>query len=125
MSGILATLAGIDGGTRYTVTVGNSGDVYGYNDTTPIGSLSAGTFRGVTIKVVSNDVVSNTFTVTLEGDRAQSFFAGIEIQKTDGTIQIYNTPSASFFLGGGPTIWQWNTASDAWTATGTRLIRLF
>lgn len=127
MSGVLHSLIGSSsGGDRYTVTVGNSGDVYGYNDGTPIGSLSSSTFRGVTIKVVSNNVTDDTFTVTLSGVQVQSFFGGIEIQRTDGAIQIYNTPDTSTFVSGPTnTSWQWTMSSDNWTATGTRLVRLF
>lgn len=127
MTGILNTMVGAGGGSRYTVTIGNSGNNYGYNDGTPIGSISPASYREVTIKVVANDISANTFTVTLNGDQVQSFFTGIEVQKTDGTMQTYYTSSTSFFSGGLTTIWQWNTASDLWTATSpaTRLIRIF
>lgn len=127
MTGVLHSLMGMAGGDRYTVTVGNSGDVYGYNDGVPIGSLSpSATFRGATIRVISNDVVANTFTVSVNGVLAQNFFGGIEIQRTDGAIQIYNTPDTATFVSGPiSTSWQWTMASDNWTSTGTRTVRLF
>lgn len=128
MTGVLNAMVGQGGGLRYSVTVGNSGNNYGYNDGTPIGSISpAASYLGVTIRVCANDISGNTFTVTVNGTRAQSFFAGIEIQRTDGTIQIYYTNSASLFdaSSGTVTIWQWNTASDLWTSAGTRSIRIF
>lgn len=128
MTGILNTMVGTGGGSRYTVTIGNSGNNYGYNDGTPIGSISPASYRGVTVRVVSNDISANTFTVTLNDVQVQSFFTGIEIQKTDGTTQLYYTAAAASFVSGPlTTAWQWNTASDLWTATSpaTRLIRIF
>lgn len=131
VSGVLNAFIGAGGGARYTVTIGNSGDNYGYNDGTPIGSISPTSHRGATIRVVSNNISDgvggNTFTVTLNGTQVQSFFTGIEIQKTDGTIQTYYTSSVDTFVAGATTAWQWNTASDLWTSTSpaTRSIRIF
>lgn len=127
MTGVLNAMVGVSGGSRYTVTIGNSGNNYGFNDGTPIGSISSSSFRGATIRVVSDDNAGNTFTVTLSGSRVQSFFAGVEIQATNGSIAIFNTPAAIFNDLGTVTAWQWTTSNDIWTSTSpaTRFVRLF
>lgn len=127
MTGVLNALASIGGnGQRYTVTIGNTGDNFGYNDAS-FGSMSPASYGGVTIRVVSEDLSDNVFTVTLSGSRAQSFFRGIEIQGTAGGVATFFTGAATLNDLGTVTAWQWTTASDIWTATSpsTRLVRIF
>jgi hypothetical protein len=126
MTGVLNALAGSASGLRYSVTIGNSGTNYGYNDAVPMGSISpAASYNGVTIRVIAFD--SGTFSFTLSGTRTQSHFAGLEIQKTDGTIQRLNTSAANFDNSSGTvTFWSW-TVSSIWTSTSPspRSVRIF
>lgn len=130
MTGVLNAVVGQGGGQRYSVTIGNfSTTRYGYTDVGPSGAISPSTFRGVTIKsVASNASPGQLFIVSLQGSRAQSFFAGIEVQRTDGTMQTFTTASATFSDLGTETTWSWaNSPAYVWSSTSPspRIIRLF
>lgn len=127
MTGVLNALVSQGGGSRFVVTIANySGSNYGYNDSAG-GSISPGTFQGVTVRVVADDNSGNAFNFTLSGSRAQSLFRGIEIQSTAGSLVTFYSAAASFLDTGTVTIWTWTTASDIWTATtpSTRAVRVF
>ena len=124
---MLHSVVGLGGGLRFTVTIGNTGDNYGFNDAS-FGSISPTSYNAVTIRVISNDLSDDVFTVTMNGSLARSFFSGIEIQGTDGSITTLYTVSGGTFtdLTTG-SVWQWTTVSDVFTATtpSTRLARIF
>lgn len=130
MTGVLNAMVGSAPGFRYTVTIGNSGSLYGYNDSAgPMGAVSPTTYNGITIRVIAVDNSGTpSLTFTLSGTRSQSFFAGLEIQKTDGTFLRLHTNSVSSFdsSSGLVTIWNW-VVSGVWTATSpsTRAVRVF
>ena len=132
MTGVLNALAGAPTSSIYSVTmadISSSGVNFGYNDSaTPGGSISPGTFRGVTIKVVANNTSPSPdqLGVTLEGSRSQSFFTGIEIQKTDGTLAVLYTNVAIFADLTTVSSWVWEI-NGIWTAAtpSPRRIRIF
>lgn len=129
MSGILSALVG-PGGTSFTVTMAAFGaSTYGYNDsTTPTGSISPTTYNGVSVKSVSNQTNPNPdqFGITLQGSRAQSFFTGVQVQKTDGTIAVLYTANASYADFTTLTSWIWLT-DGIWTAAtpSPRMVKIF
>lgn len=129
MTGVLNALAGQGGGLRYTVTIGNfATDNYGYSQGAA-GAISPSSYTGATIIQCANDSAPvDTFTVTLSGVRAQSFFRGVEIQATDGSIvTLFTSGATSYSNDGTNSFWQWQNDIPTWTATtpATRLIRIF
>lgn len=133
MTGFLNALVGSPSNAYYSVTmadINSLGTIFGYNDSgAPGGSISPTTFRTVTVKVVQNGVSggTDTFTVTLQGSRSQSFFTGVEIQKTDGSLTTLYTSSASSFVDGGTSsVWGWSV-EGTWTAAtpSPRRVRIF
>jgi hypothetical protein len=130
VSGVLNAMVGQGGGSRFSVTIANfSSTRYGYTSTGPSGAISPSDFRGVTITgIASNASPGQLFIVAMQGSRAQSFFAGIEVQRTDGTTQVFTTSSAIFADLGTDTSWSWaNSPAYVWSATtpSPRLIRIF
>lgn len=113
-------------GENFSVTVGNSGTVFGFVSGS-IGSITPASFKGVTIDAAASDTTIPAFDFSFSlnsGALAQTFFRAALVQRTDGTWIRYETAAASFSAGTGT--WTWGTGSSpAYTATGTRALILY
>lgn len=97
----------------YTMTRGStivSGDTLtGYNQTLSYGSIDPSTYKDASIMSLSTSSNTTVLTFAVSGNRAQSFFAGLECSlgafaSADAT-RTYNSL-------GDITTWEWTEASD-------------
>lgn len=126
-----ANTAGVNvaaSGENFSVTVGNSGNVFGFVSGS-IGAVSPAPFKGVNIDAAATDAVTVPtfdFSLSLDGGGAlaQTFFRAVLVQRTDSTWIRYETAAASFSVG--TSTWTWGTGSSpVFTATGTRAMILY
>jgi hypothetical protein len=130
VSGVLSVLAAGQNSQKYDVVVANhASDIYGYNPaSSPSGSISSTSFKGVTIDNVGSDGGSSDFSIVLDGSLAQSFFSGVIVQGTSGVRYLRTSDATHAVFGGGTlTAWQWafGVGGDpVWTDAATRFMLL-
>jgi len=121
MTGVLnAVVAAGKIETTYSVTIGNIGGVFGYNDGSGIGAISPANFRGIGITSVISDSGDWDLSLQLNSNSVgQSFLKGVRVQTTSGTIRTYLASAASFSVVGPASNWNWGAggSSMAWTST--------
>jgi hypothetical protein len=135
VSGVATGVGGGGSQRSISATVANPGDgsgnTYGYVGDAAFGfvsgAVSPSTIKGADIKVAcglhSNlgGGIAEHWRLVLSGARAQSFFQGVTIQKTDGSCLWLPQSSVTVFdaaYTASTTAWIWTV--EPWTATGTR-----
>lgn len=118
MTGVLNAMVGGGGKFNYSVTIGSgAGPFYGYNEGSAVGSVSPGSFRGLTFADLSSRAGNHDFNLALNGAVAQTYFQYVMVQRSNGAWSIYRQQDA-LFLSNVDTIWTWGSGSDpAWTGT--------
>ena len=112
--------------SSWTVTEGQSGSsIFGYNAS--VGSISPTTYDGATITAAFyftatfKGSTTHSFTVTMTGNRAKSFFS---LLSGDGVSLTSASASHSYNSSTTQTSWVWslNSAPSGWDGTGTRTV---
>ena len=108
----------------YTVTVGNSGSEFGYQDSGPaFGSVSPGgrifTPGGSNFPITAMKSGFVDFAFEILSVVAQSSFRYLLVERTDGSFVRYNFDGGTYATPGGTrTLWTWGGGSNrAFTAT--------
>ena len=122
----IGSFYGASGTPSWTVTEGQSGSsIFGHNAS--VGSISPTTYDGATITAAFyftatfKGSTTHSFTVTMTGNRAQSFFS---LLSGDGVSLTSASASHSYNSSTTQTSWVWslNSAPSGWDGTGTRTV---
>lgn len=120
MTGVLNAVVGQPGGLRYTVTVGNAGNSYGFDSAASQGSISSTSFLGRTIVAIESNTGGGGLALSVAlnytgSDLPTNFFQAVWVQCTDGTWKTYRTSDVTVFS---LNIWSWDTSgARPWTGT--------